>query len=68
MEVTNTDPPEKVWEMRLQQDDSNWGHLPRGPVAEPLSVARQRFAESGLIRIAIAAQGILLRDASADVG
>ena len=24
MEVTNTNPPEKVWEMRLQQDDSNW--------------------------------------------
>ena len=24
MEVTHTDPPEKVWEMRLQQDDSNW--------------------------------------------
>ena len=24
MEVTHTQPPEKVWEMRLQQDDSNW--------------------------------------------
>jgi len=24
MEMTHTDPPEKVWEMRLQQDDSNW--------------------------------------------
>ncbi len=24
MEVTHTNPPEKVWEMRLQQDDSNW--------------------------------------------
>ena len=24
MEVTHTDPPEKVWEMRVQQDDSNW--------------------------------------------
>jgi len=24
MEVTHTNPPEKVWELRLQQDDSNW--------------------------------------------
>ena len=24
MEVTHTNPPEKVWELRLQQDDTNW--------------------------------------------